>query len=663
MEHNLRGFVLHTDRIRIAIRSDGIIYRGEADWEGETFSIVCADPVYDEIGALEIDQKEDVLGFYRDVPIYLELNSDAETEIQFTCDNDVRWDTLFCQSGRLVVCVRAQSLGECRFHVVLDGEDYLELTGDIFPKRLGYRKDFRLMREDVCRIFVGEAFGVYLAYLDDTLARLQPGWSSGGRVRPMRLFEGKERFRLRVGCEIPTGLGQHWNGRLSWDTAQARWINRIHSTVEGQIADMRQLDPDAVSVQLLELKRRRAHPALRDELGADAPMEPCGDEFVSSIAALFHAVEFGKILEKYDENQIAELYRDWCYTAIYRSLCRAMHGAVVQMDDSQRLCTVFERGACRVVLERMGAAIVLSCYFSCESGRRYLFYPDYYGDAASAFCDAENGYGALESVCGRWILYPGDQDGVEMIPLLPQVLDPLDRLVGRIARDPAVLGRCLDGFDERNVLLGVLRNRKQIEDNVRFHFYHIPAQNIPPECLGTRYIALFQSPVFFEEGKSGVRIFGEVESCRLMRRRDIREIPPTRDPEQLYYRFDIKKWHRLDWPVLPGEFGPKVCMSTNYFLLHNAKCVDELYIQNVEQWRLYCMLKRYFSRPKIVLEGERAVGFDVEGNRVEIERGLIRCCDGGGERRIWRYDQVMADPAGFAAQFQGRVGSVHGKDV
>ncbi len=84
-----------------------------------------------------------------------------------------------------------------------------------------------------------------------------------------------------------------------------------------------------------------------------------------------------------------------------------------------------------------------------------------------------------------------------------------------------------------------------------------------------------------------MRYFGSVLRCSTVRRSEIKEIPATRSPNEIYYRFDIMQWHALEHPVLPREFGPNVALFTHMFLLENSEYTCELTLLSPRRVRLY----------------------------------------------------------------------------
>ena len=102
-------------------------------------------------------------------------------------------------------------------------------------------------------------------------------------------------------------------------------------------------------------------------------------------------------------------------------------------------------------------------------------------------------------------------------------------------------------WNQRDVLVGALRNRAQLDTCLKYKFYHIPASKIRDADLPIHYVAIYQSINIFGR-EAGIRYYGEVTKTSAVKRRDIREIPKNSD--EAYYRFEIKEWKELNIPLV-----------------------------------------------------------------------------------------------------------------
>ena len=169
----------------------------------------------------------------------------------------------------------------------------------------------------------------------------------------------------------------------------------------------------------------------------------------------------------------------------------------------------------------------------------------------------------------------------------------------------------------RDVLIGDLRNKTQLDICLKHRFYHIPARRIKDADLPIHYIAIYQSNNLFGK-ESGIRYYGEVVKTQLVPRKDINEIPSGKT--DLYYRFEVKDWKQLPIPIKVKESYK--LFFTNLFLLEHSKEVPELMISSEEEFRLYHELKRLAGDAQINDESVN-LSFKYNGALIAFEDGYI----------------------------------------
>lgn len=215
------------------------------------------------------------------------------------------------------------------------------------------------------------------------------------------------------------------------------------------------------------------------------------------------------------------------------------------------------------------------------------------------------------------------------LPFLPSAMtlvsDMLDELISdssESAFERATLPRGIEeklskvDWSVRDVLVGALGKKEQLDVCLAHKFYHVPAKRFKDEDLPIRYVAIYQSAKLFGVN-SGVRYYGEVIRCVPVKRRDIHEIPKDSDEE--YYRFEVKEWKRLKKPIAVKEMG-FVTKKTNLFLLEHSAEVPELWIETGEQYRLYTELRRAVNSIEI---NDSDVGFSFNDATVLFDDGDI----------------------------------------
>ncbi len=170
----------------------------------------------------------------------------------------------------------------------------------------------------------------------------------------------------------------------------------------------------------------------------------------------------------------------------------------------------------------------------------------------------------------------------------------------------------------RDVLVGSLSRREQLDVCLQHHFYHIPESQIKDTELPIRYIAIYQSKRLFGVD-AGIRYYGEVTKCIPVRRRDIHEIPSTKT--EMYYRFEVKEWKKLSKPIAPKEIS-FTKLLTNLFLLEHSSEVPELQIKSESEYRFFAELKRAVNDSRINDE-EHTLSFTVGEHLLDFDEGKI----------------------------------------
>ena len=228
-----------------------------------------------------------------------------------------------------------------------------------------------------------------------------------------------------------------------------------------------------------------------------------------------------------------------------------------------------------------------------------------------------------------------DKVNIGGLPFLPSatsmVEDMLDALISDSpdsAFERATLPRGIEvklakvDWDERDVLVGDLRNQKQLDICLSNNFYHMPADRISKSDFPIRYVAIYQSKRQFDKN-SGIRWYGEVISVTKVKRSEITEIPKNSDKQ--YYRFEINEWKKLDH-VLEAKEIRDFPFFTNIFLLKNCDEVPDLLIGSDEEYRLYTELKRIAASESQRKDAD-GCSYNVNGKLLYVENGEIVITD------------------------------------
>ena len=210
------------------------------------------------------------------------------------------------------------------------------------------------------------------------------------------------------------------------------------------------------------------------------------------------------------------------------------------------------------------------------------------------------------------------------VNMVTQILDELISDSPESAFERATLPRGIEeklmrvDWSVRDVLVGSMRNKEQLNTCLQHRFYHIPASRTSENKLPIHTVALYQSKALFG-AKAGIRYYGDVIRCSLIPRNCITEIPS--DSEELYYRLDIREWRQLPKPILPKEIGG-VNFFTNRFLLEHSSETPELKLRSEEEYRLYTELKRRLNDTEIN-DTDSEIGFRFGDNMIVFEDGKI----------------------------------------
>lgn len=145
-----------------------------------------------------------------------------------------------------------------------------------------------------------------------------------------------------------------------------------------------------------------------------------------------------------------------------------------------------------------------------------------------------------------------------------------------------------ESFFECDTLVGALRAPRQFGVCLKRKFYHIPAKYIEEYAI-PKYVAIYQSERLFGKELAGIKYYGEVKKCLPIRRNRIRELPS--DSTELYYKFKIKRWERLDKGIDAKELG-FVRLFTSFSLLQNSSEIPELTLLDKNDFMLYHFIKQ-----------------------------------------------------------------------
>jgi hypothetical protein len=89
-------------------------------------------------------------------------------------------------------------------------------------------------------------------------------------------------------------------------------------------------------------------------------------------------------------------------------------------------------------------------------------------------------------------------------------------------------------FKERTVLVGYLRNKEQLEINLKGKVYHTKCSNVNLAEHNIKFVALTQSKGQFA-AEAGITYCGKIVDIKVVKRNQIREIPSDSEEDKLFY--------------------------------------------------------------------------------------------------------------------------------
>jgi predicted component of viral defense system (DUF524 family) len=187
------------------------------------------------------------------------------------------------------------------------------------------------------------------------------------------------------------------------------------------------------------------------------------------------------------------------------------------------------------------------------------------------------------------------------------ILDSPEKAYERSTRPRGTQKYYEDKLQGKNVLIGALRDKAQLDLCLENRVYWMPLQHLMRNhCLLTNieWVGLYQSRRTFGVQKSGVSWIGKVDFWRVVRRHEIKIRKPRPGTEnELYVLFQIKSWFQRDKPIKPGGYGIYTYLFTSYYMLERAEEIAELKLDTEEQlkeWRE----KRRQGRVRVKLNDE-----------------------------------------------------------
>lgn len=228
-----------------------------------------------------------------------------------------------------------------------------------------------------------------------------------------------------------------------------------------------------------------------------------------------------------------------------------------------------------------------------------------------------------------------EEINIGAFPMLPGasglITEHLKKILGQSdleAKDDLLV---LDEFDDyakfkrEDVMVVNSKDPDHLEAYLHHRFYHIPKKHLAHVSLGVEYLAFYQPITSFKED-AGIFHYAKIQNVRQYKRKDCKELPPSRRNKEIYLRFDLGEIMSVN-KVKPIQIAPRLLSYTTLYLLHNAENMHELKIKNNLEMRVYKILNR-ISKEQGVKVQKRHEKYEIGNSVVEIIEGKTIRVDG-----------------------------------
>jgi len=202
-------------------------------------------------------------------------------------------------------------------------------------------------------------------------------------------------------------------------------------------------------------------------------------------------------------------------------------------------------------------------------------------------------------------------------------------------------------IEERDVLVGPLRNKEQLEKCLTHNLYHTPCKQIKDYYNRPfKYVALYEHQGMRTLSEGGIRYIGKVVNIQKVQRKALRHLFPTDEPnlEEEYLVYEISNWIMKEKPILPGGQGVRRPNYTNHTLLKYAKTVPELHIKDITEFKLILQLRRISKEVLTDFDAKEQVIFSQGDNHVYLNEKREIVVETPVERKLFTIDEFIRSP-------------------
>lgn len=216
------------------------------------------------------------------------------------------------------------------------------------------------------------------------------------------------------------------------------------------------------------------------------------------------------------------------------------------------------------------------------------------------------------------------------LPFLPSHTGLVEKLLDELIADSnesaferATLPRGIEerlkdvNLSERNVLVGMINTKKQLDLCLDEGKYYIPSAKIAESSFPFEYIALHQTKQSYT-GFVGIKKYGRIWKYE----KELLDLPAADGTvsKQECYVFYVTDWNELDVPITVDEEDHiSDRYYTNIELLKSCDTRQELAMESLEQLRLFKELKRITDVSVDSSEENVIRGFEFNGGYISVE--------------------------------------------
>ncbi|MGF7186519.1 hypothetical protein GGQ84_002636 [Desulfitispora alkaliphila] len=153
---------------------------------------------------------------------------------------------------------------------------------------------------------------------------------------------------------------------------------------------------------------------------------------------------------------------------------------------------------------------------------------------------------------------------------------------------------------KKNVLIGPLGRREQLDVCLGQSFYYTYLKEVQSYLGELEYVCIYQSKEKFRnKEEQGIYYYGQISGFKIMKRKELKEMPARSRHDELVVKFIITEWHRKEFGIKPGGYGPASPQRTSWQLFQEAQVYPELHLKNRAEIRLWRELKRLDDDVKV----------------------------------------------------------------